>query len=110
LFRRAYGWDAWRNRGNGNIDPATGQSSESGRYQGNATSGILRAVQAAGTVQSQGGDLYEIGGNLILKGVEYAEKYNLGHGMTCRVAQNSPDAKQSLSTARGLNLRYSSRD
>ena len=83
LLRRAYGWDAWRNRGNGNIDPATGQSSESGQYQDHATLGILRAVQAAGTVQSQGGDLYEIGGSLILKGVEYAEKHNLGHDVPC---------------------------
>jgi hypothetical protein len=69
--------------GHGNIDPTTDQSSESGPYQDNATSGIPRAVQAAGTVRSQGGDLYEIGGSLILKGVEYEEKYNLGHDVPC---------------------------
>ena len=83
LFRRAHGWDTWRDRGNGNIDPVTDQSSESGRYQGYATSGIPGAVQAAGTVQSQGGDLYETGGSLILKGGEYAKKYNLGHDVSC---------------------------
>jgi hypothetical protein len=78
LFRRAHGWDTWRDRGNGNIDPATGQSSESGRYQGYATSGIPRAVQAAGTVRSQGGDLYGMGGSLILEPAEYTAGYNLG--------------------------------
>lgn len=79
----SHGWDTWRDRGNGNIGPATGQSSESGQYQDHATSGIPRAVQATGTVRSQGGDLYEMGGSLILKGVEYAEKYNLGHDVPC---------------------------
>jgi hypothetical protein len=63
----------------GNIDPATGQSSESGRDQGHATSGISWTAQAARTVQSQGGDLYGMGDNLILKGAEYAAKYNLGY-------------------------------
>lgn len=63
----------------GNYLPKTGQSSESGRDQGHATSGLAWTAQAARTVQSQGGDLYGIGNNLLLKGAEYAAQYNLGN-------------------------------
>ena len=61
----------------GNIEPSTGQSAESGRDQGHATSGLAWTALAARTVQSQGGDLYGLGDNLLLKGYEYAAQYNL---------------------------------
>jgi hypothetical protein len=63
----------------GNYDPATGQSSESGRDQGHATSGLAWTAQAARTAQSQGADLYGFASNLLLKGAQYGAQYNLGH-------------------------------
>lgn len=63
----------------GNYDTATGQSSETGRDQGHAVTGLGWAAEAARTVQSQGGDLYSIGNNLLLLASEYAAKYNLNY-------------------------------
>ncbi|KAK6201772.1 hypothetical protein LQW54_009351 [Pestalotiopsis sp. IQ-011] len=61
----------------GNWDVATGQSAESGRDQGHAQIGIGWAATAARTVQSQGGDLYGLEDNLLLKAAEYSAKFNL---------------------------------
>jgi len=40
-------------------------------------SGIGWTAMAARVAQSQGSDLYSLGDNLLLKGAEYAAKYNL---------------------------------
>ncbi|RFU26832.1 hypothetical protein B7463_g9500, partial [Scytalidium lignicola] len=60
-------------------EPTTGQSSESGRDQGHATSALGWTALAAKTAQSQGVDLFSLGDNLLLKGAEYAAKYNLNY-------------------------------
>ncbi|KAH8703600.1 chondroitin AC/alginate lyase [Talaromyces proteolyticus] len=60
-------------------EPSTGQSSESGRDQSHATSGIGWTVLAAKTAQTQGSDLFSLGNNLLLKGAEYTAKYNLNY-------------------------------
>ncbi|KAJ5619122.1 chondroitin AC/alginate lyase [Penicillium lagena] len=60
-------------------NPTTGQSSESGRDQGHATSGIGWTALAAKTAQSQGSDFFELGDSLLLKGSEYTAKYNLNY-------------------------------
>ncbi|KAJ5708162.1 chondroitin AC/alginate lyase [Penicillium malachiteum] len=60
-------------------NPTTGQSSESGRDQAHATSGIGWTALAAKTAQSQGSDLFNLGDNLLLKGSEYTAKYNLNY-------------------------------
>ncbi|KAL4901438.1 hypothetical protein BDW74DRAFT_187676 [Aspergillus multicolor] len=63
-------------------DPRTGQSGEAGRDQGHAMSGIGWAAYAARVGQSQGIDLYELGDDLLLKGAEYAAKYNLNESVS----------------------------
>lgn len=62
-------------------DLETGQSAESGRDQGHAMSGLAWAAMAARVGQSQGVDLYELGGSLLLKGAEYLAKYNLNESV-----------------------------
>lgn len=63
----------------GNYEPSTGQSSETGRDQGHAVTGMGWAAEAARVIQSQGFDVYSLGDNLLLKASEYSAKYNLGH-------------------------------
>lgn len=63
----------------GNYHPETGQSAETGRDQGHTITGIGWTAEAARTVQSQGGDLYSLGNNLLLKAAEYSAKYNLNY-------------------------------
>ncbi|KAH1593581.1 hypothetical protein KXX44_008052 [Aspergillus fumigatus] len=58
-------------------DSSTGQSIEAGRDQSHTMSGLGWAAYAARVGQSQGVDLYGLGDNLLLKGAEYAAKYNL---------------------------------
>ncbi|KAJ5802531.1 uncharacterized protein N7503_004981 [Penicillium pulvis] len=55
----------------------TGQSVESGRDQSHTMSGIAWTAYAARVGQTQGVDLYELGGNLLLKASEYTAAYNL---------------------------------
>ncbi|KAF6829517.1 glycoside hydrolase family 92 [Colletotrichum plurivorum] len=59
------------------FEPETGQSSESGRDQSHAMSGIGWTAMAARVAQSQGSDLFSQGDDLILKGAEYSAKFNL---------------------------------
>lgn len=64
----------------GNYDQTTGQGSETGRDQGHAVTSLGWAAEAARVMQSQGWeDSYTILDNLVLKGGEYAAKYNLGY-------------------------------
>ncbi|KAF5541295.1 chondroitin AC alginate lyase [Fusarium mexicanum] len=59
------------------INSKTGQNSESGRDQSHVMSGLGWLALAARTSKSQGYDLFGYGNNLLLKGAEYAAKYNL---------------------------------
>ncbi|EXK33453.1 hypothetical protein FOXG_02676 [Fusarium oxysporum f. sp. lycopersici 4287] len=59
------------------INSKTGQNSESGRDQGHVMSGLGWLALAARTSKTQGYDLFGYGNNLLLKGAEYAAKYNL---------------------------------
>lgn len=63
----------------GNYHPETGQGGETGRDQGHAVTGLGWAAEAARVIQSQGTDVYSLGGNLLLKAAEYSAKYNLGY-------------------------------
>ncbi|KAJ7437156.1 chondroitin AC/alginate lyase [Mycena latifolia] len=63
----------------GMVDPTTGQLSESGRDQGHVQVGLEWAAWASKIVQSQGGDMFGLDDNLLLKGFEYAAKYNLNN-------------------------------
>ncbi|KAI5778475.1 chondroitin AC/alginate lyase [Geopyxis carbonaria] len=60
------------------IHPTTGQLSESGRDQGHVQGGLAWMADAAKVVAAQGGDMWRWNDALLLKGVEYAAKYNLG--------------------------------
>ncbi|KAL5339329.1 chondroitin AC/alginate lyase [Aspergillus crustosus] len=62
-------------------EPRTGQSGESGRDQSHAMSGLGWAAYAARVGQSQNLDLYSLGDNLLLKGAEYAAKFNLNESV-----------------------------
>ncbi|KAL2814525.1 chondroitin AC/alginate lyase [Aspergillus cavernicola] len=59
----------------------TGQSGEAGRDQGHTMSGLGWAACAARVGLSQGIDLYGLGDSLLLKGAEYAAKYNLNESV-----------------------------
>ncbi|WPG98959.1 chondroitin AC/alginate lyase [Acrodontium crateriforme] len=63
----------------GNLQPGSGQSSETGRDQGHAQGGLGWAAEASRVMQSQGFDAYSLGNNLLLAGGEYAAQYNLGN-------------------------------
>lgn len=58
------------------IDSSTGQSSESGRDQSHAMTGLGWLALAARVVNNQGYNLFTYGNNLLLKGSEYSAKYN----------------------------------
>ncbi|GAB1202618.1 hypothetical protein APSETT445_001238 [Aspergillus pseudonomiae] len=60
-------------------NPKTGQSVEAGRDQGHTMSGIGWTAYGARVGQSQGSDLYSLGGGLLLRAAEYAARYNLNH-------------------------------
>jgi alpha-galactosidase len=62
-------------------ESGTGQSGEAGRDQSHAMSGLGWAAYAARVGQSQGFDFYGLGDNLLLKGAEYAAKYNLNESV-----------------------------
>lgn len=47
-----------------------------------ATSGLVWAATAARTVQSQGGDMYSLVDNALLKGAEYAAKFNMNESVS----------------------------
>ncbi|KAM0493449.1 hypothetical protein ACHAP8_009276 [Fusarium lateritium] len=64
------------------INSETGQNSESGRDQGHVMSGLGWLALAARTAKTQGYDLFSYGNNLLLKGAEYAAKYNLNETVT----------------------------
>ncbi|KAF7537122.1 hypothetical protein G7054_g4002 [Neopestalotiopsis clavispora] len=59
------------------IQASTGQSSESGRDQSHATSGLGWLALGARTSRSQGYNIYGYAENLLAKGAEYTAKYNL---------------------------------
>ncbi|KAL1856447.1 hypothetical protein Daus18300_010714 [Diaporthe australafricana] len=64
----------------GNYDQTTGQGSETGRDQGHAITSLGWAAEAARVMQSQGWqDSYTLLDTLLLRGGEYAAKYNLGY-------------------------------
>lgn len=63
-------------------EPSTGQSIEAGRDQSHTMSGLGWAAYAARVGQSQGVDLYGLGNSLLLKGAEYAARYNLNETVT----------------------------
>ncbi|MGA2060231.1 MAG: alginate lyase family protein [Thermoguttaceae bacterium] len=56
-----------------------GQCQESGRDQGHAQLGIALLASACQTGYNQGIDMYGAADNRLLKGFEYAAKYNLGN-------------------------------
>ena len=60
-----------------NIDPASGQSAESGRDQGHAQYGLGWLALASRVVRNQGYDLFRYADDLIFKGSEYLAKFNL---------------------------------
>lgn len=60
-----------------NIDPASGQSAESGRDQTHAQLGVGWLALASRVVNNQGYDLFRYKDNLIFQGGEYLAKYNL---------------------------------
>ncbi|WP_460500204.1 alginate lyase family protein, partial [Hymenobacter agri] len=57
----------------------TGQGQESGRDQAHAQLGIGMLAECSEMAWHQGLDLYGYAENRLLKGFEYAAKYNLGH-------------------------------
>jgi Alginate lyase len=57
----------------------TGQGQESGRDQAHAQLGIGMLAECSEMAWHQGLDLYGYADNRLLKGFEYAAKYNLGH-------------------------------
>lgn len=59
------------------IQAGSGQSSESGRDQSHATSGLGWLALAARTSKNQGHNILGYANNLLLKGAEYTAKYNL---------------------------------
>ncbi|KAJ0114022.1 hypothetical protein J7T55_007856 [Diaporthe amygdali] len=64
----------------GNYDQTTGQGAETGRDQGHAMTSLGWAAEAARVMQSQGWkDSYTILDTLLLKGAEYAARFNLGY-------------------------------
>lgn len=59
------------------ISSSSGQSSESGRDQSHAMTGLGWLALAARVVNNQGYNLFTYGNNLLFKGSEYSAKYNL---------------------------------
>ncbi|WP_230471168.1 alginate lyase family protein [Hymenobacter jejuensis] len=57
----------------------TGQGQESGRDQGHAQLGIGMLAECSEMAWHQGLDLYSYADNRLLRGFEYAAKYNLGY-------------------------------
>ena len=60
------------------IDDTTGQIQESGRDQGHSQLGIGALATICEIAYNQGDDLYGACNNRLLKGFEYAARYNLG--------------------------------
>lgn len=82
LFDRAIDW-YYHGTDNGSLTGYIindeGQSQESGRDQAHAQLGIAHLAEACEIAFNQGLDLYGAADNRLLKGFEYAAKYNLGH-------------------------------
>jgi len=60
-----------------NLDPATGQSAEAGRDQAHVLDGLGWLALASRVAGSQGYDLFAYSHNLLIRGAEYAAKFNL---------------------------------
>ncbi|MBO9204365.1 MULTISPECIES: DUF4979 domain-containing protein [Niastella] len=73
----------YHGEGNGSIDnyvvTAAGQLQESNRDQGHVLLAIGSLAELAEMANKQGVDLYSASGNAIMRGYEYASKYNLGN-------------------------------
>lgn len=67
------------------IDSETGQCLESGRDQTHTQLGLGLMGMVCETAWTQGTDLYKAYDNLLLKGLEYTAKYNLGHDVPFKV-------------------------
>lgn len=65
----------------GNFHRKTGQSSEAGRDQSHAQSGLGWAALAAKTLEAQGIDVWGEMGSVMLKASEYMARYNLGEAV-----------------------------
>lgn len=65
----------------GNFDRRTGQSSEAGRDQSHAQSGLGWAALAAETLETQGINVWDEMGGVFLKASEHLAKYNLNESV-----------------------------
>ncbi|KAJ3457827.1 hypothetical protein FSOLCH5_012385 [Fusarium solani] len=65
----------------GNYDRRTGQSSEAGRDQSHAQSGLGWAALAAETLETQGINVWDEMGGVLLKASEHLAKYNLNESV-----------------------------
>ena len=72
-----------------------GENAEAGRDQGHVQGTVAHLAQTAEMAWNQGFDLYAEGGNLLLAGMDYNAKYNLGNDVpftpmsTCNATYNS---------------------
>lgn len=66
----------------GNFNRQTGQSSEAGRDQSHAQSGLGWAAMAAETLETQGIDVWGEMDGVLLKAAEHLAQYNLGEDVT----------------------------
>ncbi|OQP50039.1 hypothetical protein A4D02_26745 [Niastella koreensis] len=80
----------YHGEGNGSIDnyviTAAGQLQESNRDQGHVLLAIGSLAELAEMANKQGVDLYSASGNAIMRGYEYASKYNLGNDVDYQTA------------------------
>ncbi|OQP46263.1 hypothetical protein A4H97_31375 [Niastella yeongjuensis] len=80
----------YHGEGNGSIDnyviTAAGQLQESNRDQGHVLLALGSLSELAEMAGKQGVDLYSASGNAIMRGYEYAAKYNLGNNVDYQTA------------------------
>ena len=80
----------YHGEGNGSIDnyviTAAGQLQESNRDQGHVMLALGSLGELAEMAAKQGVDLYSASGNAIMRGYEYAAKYNLGNNVDYQTA------------------------
>ena len=65
----------------------TGQSQETGRDQGHAQLGLEAMADICEMAWTQGDDLWGALDNRLMKGFEYAARYNLGYGVPFKTWQ-----------------------
>jgi hypothetical protein len=73
------------------IQPSTGECEESGRDQGHTQMGLGNYVSVCEVAWKQGVDLYSTENNLLLLGLEYTAKYNLGNNVPYAVLPTHPE-------------------